>query len=109
VAVEELLLGESMLETDLPEEHSIAGRRDVARCLADEKRVVVRGFIGGQSLLVFIADSERSPQFVPPAMLEHPAERNEDMPLDRGVPRGNDVQAVAAGLVILSSSSKTRT
>jgi hypothetical protein len=30
-------------------------------------------------------------------MLEYPAERNEDMPLDRGVPRGNDVQAVAAG------------
>src|SRR5277367_3363688 len=46
VAVEELLLGEPILEPDLPEDHPITGRRDVPRCLTDEERVVVRGFIG---------------------------------------------------------------
>src|ERR1700678_3579739 len=40
VAVEELLLGEPILEPDLPEDHPITGRSYVPRCLAHEERVV---------------------------------------------------------------------
>src|SRR6185369_12476278 len=98
MAVKKLLLREPILESDFLPDHAIARCRDVPRCLAGKKRVVISCLIGRKSCLVLIANSKQSPQLVPPAMLKYPAERNEDMHLDRSVPRRNDVHPVTARL-----------
>src|ERR1700682_693102 len=98
MAAKELLLREPILESDFLPDHAIARSRDVPRALDGEIGVPISRLVGRKSFLVFIANSERSEQLVPPAMLEQPAERHENMPLDRSVPRRNDVQPLTARL-----------